>query len=824
MKKLIFSLLIFSAVSFSFGFGGPDDIIIGPFSGLNNTDNSAAIPNDKAQDLLNVDLSLGGKSVKKRKGFGLAYTLTKSTSPVHGVYEFYDSGGNDISLAFNDTYLTAVTNGGSTTILFSTGTNGATWQCIDSQGFAYCVSTNRDPIIKTNGATYSQLVSSATGKIITVTPDRLVLSGFSSFPNRIDFSAAANFADWSTGISPTSAFNFTISAPGSKITHLAYAFNRVMWFKDSSFGYILQGATASDWVVQTISPNVGTLDNSSVYYQGILYFRGNDGHIWSYDGSNLTKLTRDINGTVSQSQGRISNSWLQSSSDDFAAGNTNPSIYLDTQTTSGSLSLTFPDGFSVFRDGSNGTKKVWTSFNSGVAGGTVSVSGNQLLIQNSGTTAATSVLTSNLLGSFLGGTTYHFELKTFTGDSITAPTLRVLLSSSNYSSSGGVNPDSLPNNFYATFTSDDGISANLTEVVNNVDPANLLHHATTTVLPLTFDFWVAPSSWQCSINNITIDGGTHSWPTNSVSFYLSHRRRNGNPGTVTVDNFGINPQTSTYLSAVKNAPNLTNWDIFQTDITGDGTQNLFIRSSTNSISVTSSTPAWTSISPGSIPSISTGTFFQIRDDFSLIRATQSASLLDFTQNWFEGSATDKAYATYFKDAIWWSITYGAGATSNNRILKLDLINQAWLLYDIPINGFYIRQNNLYFGSATSGNVFIYGSSDNDNNSAINAYWKSKDFYGKFPFTDDDVTDLSTFFSSQNSTMTVTYTLVGSSSTAYSIPMNRTNATFGIYNKNLPLGTVGNTLNIKFGNNAADQPFEVFVLQAGLTAKSWKPGQ
>jgi hypothetical protein len=296
---------------------------------------------------------------------------------------------------------------------------------------------------------------------------------------------------------------------------------------------------------------------------------------------------------------------------------------------------------------------------------------------------------------------------------------------------------------------------------------------------------------------------------NDVSIAMSSRIRPG----------------ATYYSAVKNAPNITTWDSFTASIqNNDGNQNFSIRSSTNPIQVLSSTPAWTSITSGAIPSVSTGTYFQFADRFLVTNATQTPTLNDFTQNWFEGSASDKAYATYFKDAIWWSIVSGTGATTNNTILRFDLPNTAWLKYDIPINGFYIRQNRLYFGSASGGNVFKFGDVDSDNGAAINAYWKSKDFFMTSPFTDDDVTTLSTFFQSvNNSSMTVTYTVDGSSSTSYTVPLYRP-VSFGRNNRNLQLGTVGNTFNVKFGNNAADQPFEVFAIGYTINPKSWKPGE
>ena len=71
----------------------------------------------------------------------------------------------------------------------------------------------------------------------------------------------------------------------------------------------------------------------------------------------------------------------------------------------------------------------------------------------------------------------------------------------------------------------------------------------------------------------------------------------------------------------------------------------------------------------------------------------------------------------------------------------------------------------------------------------------------------------------NSTMTVTYTVSGTSSTVITVPLYDSTKSFIRHNRNLPL-RVGNTINVKFGNNAADQPFEVYGIQIGTNEKPW----
>ena len=280
---------------------------------------------------MNVDISPGGKSIKKRPGYATAYTLPITTSPVHGTHRFYDSNGNEIFLFANDKYLSSSINGTTPITLFSTGTFGSTYQCVDYAGTAYCANSNRDQIIQTNGATASQLSGAPQGSLIAVTSDRLAISGISSYPNRIDFCASALFTSWSAPfLLPTDPNQVTIVAPGSRITHIIYAFQKLIWFKDSSFGYILfDNSSLSNWQVKIISPNIGTLDNSSVYWEDVLYFRGQDGHIYSFDGTNVQRISRDITNSIIQAQNRISNSWTQSSASDFNSGTFLPNTYVD---------------------------------------------------------------------------------------------------------------------------------------------------------------------------------------------------------------------------------------------------------------------------------------------------------------------------------------------------------------------------------------------------------------------------------------------------------------------------------------------------------------
>lgn len=937
---------------------------MGPFGGLNNTDSPIAIPANKAQDLLNVDVSPGGKSVKKREGYGLFSNLTITTSPVHGIYNFYDSNGNTVDIYFNDVYMAASVNGATPAVIISSGPSGATYQCVDSQGFAYCNNTLRTTLIKTNGATYSSIATvNSTGTLVAVTPERLVTSGFQEAANRIDFSAANNFTGWTIGSAGTAATQFTVVSPGSEITHIVYAFGRLIWFKDSSFGYVFIGQeeAQADWQVRIISPNVGTLDNTSVYWEGVLYFRGQDGHIYAYDGSNLTKLTRDIQGTIAASQPQITNSWSQTTTSDFQAGSIatdistatsdsliakttsytistsandwGPStldntVFVDTLTASGSLQTTFPENFTTVRDGSNGSRAVWVAQYCAGSGANCSISTTTLssfvssgqLTLTPASLSVSLVHTAERLNSINGGASYYFQINSFTKDP--ARSFYFMLSNRIPQHEGVLSPLPVPGqNYYwtvglGTNTVGDGSVSN--SCVGNLRNWNGLTYS----LPAKVTIYISPTFYNVTINGVVSASNTVSscQLTNPYAYFVTDQVGTGGSMSVSIDSFTVTPQTFTYTSqtydtgisspvwgpfsvsssapngtlsftsqssndgntfdsavsvssnvvltsnpkryikfnaafsyspvtlpgdvlslsdyyfssgssgtfrsAVYNASNLRIWDTFlATRLDNGGTNTFYIRASNDSFTVNSATPSWTAITPGDTPTISTGSYIQARDDFYAPTGTNSVTMNDFTIKWLEGSGSDKSYAAYFNNAILFSVTAGTTTTNNNRILRLDLINTDWYLYDIGTNGMLIRNNSLYFGSSTEGKIFKFGDSDDDDGDAINAYWKSKDFVVGNPFVKKEFVNLSASVGSvENSSMTITYTIDGSSSTSYQFPLYAGQDYYKHFNKNLPLGKVGSVFNIKFGNNGADQPFETFAIQYGLRDKPWVPSQ
>lgn len=813
----------------------------GPFGTLNNTDNPIMVPNTMAQDLLNVEISKDGRYVKKREGYSVSNTLAVTGSAVHGIYNFKNLAGQNVSLFFNDDNISASVNDGATTIIYSSGTLNATYDCVDYNGLAYCVNNSSAGLYFINGTSAGKInvaVANATGTMITATPGRLVMAGNGSNPNTVFFSKSYDFATWSIGALDTDSIYFTITAPGAKITHITFAFGKVVWFKDSSFGYISEGATQADWQITTINNSLGTLDNESVYWNGLLYFRGNDYHFYSYDGSTLQRLSGDILATVA-TMFSSNGSWEQTTSEEFADGSFSPSNYIDTTTINGTITFDYPDGFSTFRDGTSGTRGVWGKHLGGSAAGVATVAGGYLKLESTGSSLGTlSAYTLNSMSNLTSGATISVELKDMTaGTSGSVDYFYIVFSSwtgyvhNTYTdglvSSGSVvfkfPRNSLSFGLYEIYYTIDGTRTQL-----YIDSGWDDYRYSTHGLP-KIDIYLSATSYQ-----ITMTTGTTSTIYSAGSFagtntnpyvFLSYQRSNIGNGTISMDNFSIYPQTATFRSAVQNITAMSTWSLFTADYQNNGGSNTFYMRSSNSVfTKDAASPAWTAVTPGAIPTLATGTYFQVRDDLSITTNGTAPSLSSFIVNYLVGSApSDRAYASYFDDKIWWSVTSGIGQTTNNKLLVFDIQNNGWLIHDIPVNGFMVKNNSLFFGSPTAGYVYKYGGTNSDNGAAISSYWKSKDFFFDNPFTEKEFPNISFVSNSYaGAYATATYTLNGSSETAIQYSLYTANSEFTQYNKNLPIGKVGKTFSIKYGNEAANQPWELYGIQIGWRPRAWRP--
>lgn len=813
MRKLLLSFALLVAVGSS---AFSDQTTINSFKYLNSNDSSVIIDPAEAQDLLNVDISPSGRSVKKRPGYSLSKAAFSTSSGVHGGFHSFDVAGNNIQIWASSVSVVGIVNGGTPSTIVSSMTVNSTLDCADSQGYSYCVNSSRDFYIKTDGTNLTQWLTTPLGTMVESTPDRIVVAGVSAAPNTLYVSQSNTFTNFTTGVNPTDAFTEVIAAPGSHLTHIRWGCQKLLWWKDQSFGYFDFDDQFSAQV-KIVSDNIGTFDNASAIDPGgNVWFRGQDSHTYKYDCSALEKKTIDITPQISLSGKRTTNLWQQTTAADFGSG---VGVFTDTTTSPGSVQLTGVDsGVSAL------ASSAWTPAQ-GVAT-YISTTVLVILSSASGPTfgysehwfpIASDLNSQQLTALFVG------KLPNLFG--FTKLQLAVTDSTSTFTAGHGyaIQLDNLAPPLAAgicangcvptsgSFDNDYSMGAN--------DQA--FHTIAMTVSPVG-----AGALATLYVDGASVATKSVTKPTGGTKFLvLTCGMTSSATDPCEIRRASLSISTGTYYSAIHNAGNLTTWSTFlATDNTavGGGTINYFIRSSTNSFSILSSTPAWTAQTNGSLVAASTGTYFQEKTDF-LIRSTSETPVLnDFTFNWFEGSATDQAYLLYFDNAIWESVTYGSGVAVNNYIFRNDLINDGWGLYGFGAGGMLIEGNKLYFGDTSNGNIYQFGSGASDNGTAITSYWKSKDFTATDPFTQAALSNIDIFAkSNQNATLTSTYTTDTSTATAYSFSLTNANAIVQS-RKLLPSGKLGYTFNVKVGDASSVSQWEVLGIRAGYTVNPYRP--
>ncbi len=898
MKKLAFLLASLLIPAFL----GAETLAVSKWKGLNNNESAQIIDPNSAQDLLNIDVSHGGGSIKKRSGYGV-YKALSTAKPMHGGYHFFDSSGNDVQVWGSSTSLYGVVADATPTQLISSATLNSTWDCADSAGFAYCVNSSRDGLYRTDGATQTRFAS-ALGTMIETTPDRLVVAGVASNGNTIYHSQSNTYTNFTVGINATDPFTEVITAPGSKLTHLRWGCGKLLWWKDQSFGYEdFDNQYALQ--IKIVSDNIGTFDNTSAIDPGgNVWFRGQDGHIWKYDCTSLEKMSLDISSNTQASQKRVGNLWFQNSQADFQTGSIVPTANLSTtlsvgdvtvssfstiensstQWTSGSTSNMTVNPSSITLTLNNSGTVTDPSFESGVFSpnwttnnanvtlrttslaelcGTVSAQSGTAYANLNPSTHNSRSQTFQVLNSVTGAELYSTTIPDnedctwrqisitdsadggkrvkFAWNLITTPDGTFTLSTTNsYIFSG-----SMTFYYLATQTLAGGAILLIDNIQNGsstITTGSFTSQAydtgfTSSTFQITGFNWTANTSTP-TFNLLTSTGSTGPFTSilTSSSTNATGNRYVKLSSTMTIgstdnalssiNSFAfISRSTGTFYSAVKNAPNITSWsNLGVNEILNGGTETFYVRSSTNSFTVLSSTPAWTAQTIGALIGVSTGTYFQLRDDFAVTAATQTPTLNDFTFNWFEGVASDQAYMLYFNDAIWASVADGAGQTTNNYIFKNDLINDLWTVYNFGAGGMLVQGTNLYFGDTSAGNVYEFGTQTSDNGTAINAYWKSKDFTGSDPFLQNQLTQIDSFAKKNTgTTLTATYTVDNSTSTSYSMLLSTTSS-IAESRKILPAGKNAYIWNIQYGDNSASSAWEFFGYRIMFTPNAYRPTQ
>lgn len=346
MLRTALLVLLFAAPAFSQEQGSWNNA---SFLGLNDADSPATLPNGESSDLLNVESNLDGSAIMKRKGFAKEADLTVSTGPVTGSHTFIDSSGNRKDIICQDRNCSARTNGNAPTVFFSTaGTSGASvpgaiprrWSWVDVGGVAYGANDRYDKILAYNGTSTSNPVGMPLGSILALTQDRLAISDIQSLPNRVHYSSAGAYEQFTVGVNPEDSFFDEIGADGDKIRGMKCIGGNCFIFKTASIT-LCEMADQYNTQCSVVSPVIGTTDPGSIVAAGSdLYFRAQDKNYWRLGRDGLEQISKKIPNLVKSQSGGLGGGEqtnTQTTKADWDAGFQLPSASWNTATTNGSI-------------------------------------------------------------------------------------------------------------------------------------------------------------------------------------------------------------------------------------------------------------------------------------------------------------------------------------------------------------------------------------------------------------------------------------------------------------------------------------------------------
>jgi len=283
------------------------------------------------------------------------------------------------------------------------------------------------------------------------------------------------------------------------------------------------------------------------------------------------------------------------------------------------------------------------------------------------------------------------------------------------------------------------------------------------------------------------------------------------------------PLSGTYTSEIKSVGTFTSWGTFQANTSGSGGSVAYaIYADTDTSFTPSNTVTFTSsetITSGVTPTLTSGSYVAIVATLNRSDSGDNAVLNDFELIWYGATSSRHFGAVDKTHRLIWSVEDDGTDVS----YIFDQRFGSWLKYSFPFHAPIVVGQNIYFGSSSTGKVYKFPIGNDDDGSAITAFWKSKDFVGDDPFLESTYNSFSFISKSESgSNLDLTYTINTTDETNINFSLTDPNSVYyRRINDYFPSGTYGSFINFNIGNNDTNAPFELYGFTIDSTQRPWR---
>ncbi len=804
MRRLfLFIALFFPAVSFA------DTIHLQDLSGgMQSYPSPNKIADNAASYIQNFYTDIQPMGVERNGSLVLDSNLGSTSKPVNGLWRFLDRSGGEWLIEYSSrTYYKHLI--GSTPVAFgpvATSTN--TPRAAVNLGKIMFVN-GVDPAWTFDGITTATVSGAPLGNLISPWRTRFVIANSTDAQSTIRFSADGDATSWTLGGLATDPFSIQIGGAndGQAIKCLGnYGDFLIPQRKYDTWA--ISGFDQSDVQNRQISSEVGCIEvGSAREFDGSYVFLSARG-MEEMQGTVIKLVSEPIRNLIDPLIRNTNNlrTNTQTTQADFGLGLSSSTVYVDTITNGGNVSLAFPDTFDSFRDGTNGTKDIWSKHSYPGSPDIVALNG-KLSIQSISHSNYVNWVTSNLLNNYAGGTTFYLEISSIprvNGN----PEFQISLSNITSDTAQGMS-DFL----VFIFGNNQNGKTYLASVYKRYGAGSIdvLYDnsiaASTISVPCSINIFISTSNYIVTGNGQILLSSTHAL-TNApcyASIIYDHNSSAGadDRGTATFDYFGVAPETGTFTTQAFPVGSLiTGWGPSTISDVKTGSGTITYEFGSTGTANTSLITNWASIANSGVPSPATNAYAAYRATMKQFIASDTVKLGELLTTWNEGTVPVLVSNNYDR-RYWLSMTTTTSSSPQLDTILVYQRNRTWTLFKgINAASLAIWRDKLHFGdSASSGNVYQFDVGNNDNGSDINSYitFKSYDMSTLTQDKDFRLAHLS-FFGN--------YGFSGTFGLGYAVDQTTTTYSLGTATMNDGTGQVLEKFNFKLDGTAPIQGREI----------------